>query len=76
MRQILEARLAAAEELRKAAENEKLEKEESARKALAEEEKLVEKVLHESGRLQQEAEENSKVTCLSHPSEPVHLFYM
>ncbi|XP_068492668.1 uncharacterized protein [Phaseolus vulgaris] len=61
MRQILEARLAAAEELRKAAENEKLEKEESARKALAEEEKLVEKVLHESGRLQQEAEENSKL---------------
>ncbi|CAJ1969219.1 unnamed protein product [Sphenostylis stenocarpa] len=61
MREILEARLAAAEEMRKAAENEKLEKEESARKALVEQEKLVEKVLHESRRLQQEAEENSKL---------------
>ncbi|XP_027936584.1 uncharacterized protein LOC114191549 isoform X4 [Vigna unguiculata] len=61
MRQVLEARLAAAEEFKKAAENEKLAKEESAQKALAEQEKLVEKVLHESGRLQQEAEENSKL---------------
>jgi len=76
MRQVLEARLAAAEEFKKAAENEKLAKEESAQKALAEQEKLVEKVLHESGRLQQEAEENSKVTCVSRASEPFHLFYM
>nr|KYP31157.1 hypothetical protein KK1_048797 [Cajanus cajan] len=61
MRQILEARLAAAEDLRKAAEHEKLEKEELSRQALVEQEALVEKVLHESGRLQQEAEENSKL---------------
>ncbi|XP_027364217.1 uncharacterized protein LOC113871349 isoform X2 [Abrus precatorius] len=61
MRQILEARLAAAEELRKAAEHERLAKEESARKALVEQETLVEEVVHESGRLQQEAEENSKL---------------
>ncbi|TKY52599.1 calponin-likey domain-containing protein [Spatholobus suberectus] len=61
MHQILEARLAAAEELRKAAEHEKLEKEETAQKALVEQETLVEKVVHESERLQQEAEENSKL---------------
>ncbi|XP_052731388.1 uncharacterized protein LOC108326530 isoform X3 [Vigna angularis] len=61
MRRVLEARLAAAEEFRKAAENEKLEKAESAQRALAEQEKLVEKVLHESERLKQEAEENSKL---------------
>ncbi|XP_061349204.1 uncharacterized protein LOC133294532 [Gastrolobium bilobum] len=61
MHQILETRLAAAEEVRKAAEHEKLGKEESARKALAEQEALVEQVVHESARLQQEAEENSKL---------------
>ncbi|KAG5051839.1 hypothetical protein JHK87_004037 [Glycine soja] len=61
IRHILEVRLAAAEELRKAAEQLKLEKEESARKALVEQERLVEKVVHESQRLQQEAEENSKL---------------
>ncbi|KOM34992.1 hypothetical protein LR48_Vigan02g114200 [Vigna angularis] len=44
MRRVLEARLAAAEEFRKAAENEKLEKAESAQRALAEQEKLVEKL--------------------------------
>ncbi|KAL2991969.1 hypothetical protein AAZX31_10G024500 [Glycine max] len=60
MRHILEERLAAAEESRKAAEQQKLEKEESARKALVEQERLVEMVVHESQRLQQEAEENSK----------------
>ncbi|KAL2323573.1 hypothetical protein Fmac_027952 [Flemingia macrophylla] len=65
MHQILEARLATAEELRKAAEHDKLEKEDSARKALVEQEALVEKVLHESRRLQQEAEENSKVSSVS-----------
>ncbi|KAF1879214.1 hypothetical protein Lal_00047887 [Lupinus albus] len=61
MRQILEARLAAAEEMRKAAEHEKLEKEESARKALAEQEAMIEKVVQESVRLQKEAEENSQL---------------
>ncbi|KAJ1405117.1 hypothetical protein SESBI_26059 [Sesbania bispinosa] len=61
MCQILETRLAAAETLRKAAEHEKLEKEESARKALVEQEAMMEKVAQESVRLQQEAEENSKL---------------
>ncbi|XP_019452666.1 PREDICTED: uncharacterized protein LOC109354533 isoform X2 [Lupinus angustifolius] len=61
MHQILEARLVAAEEMRKAAEHEKLEKEESARKALAEQEAMMEKVVEESVRLQKEAEENSKL---------------
>ncbi|KAJ7972825.1 Ubiquitin system component Cue [Quillaja saponaria] len=61
MRHTLEARLAAAEELRKAAEQEKLEKEESARNALAEQETVMEKVVQESMRLKQEAEENSKL---------------
>jgi len=61
MRQSLESRLAAAEMLRKAAELEKLEKEESAKLALLEQEAMMEKVVQESRRLQQEAEENSKV---------------
>lgn len=61
MRQTLEVRLAAAEELRKAAEQEKLEKEESAGNALAEQGIIMEKVVLESKLLQQEAEENSKV---------------
>lgn len=65
MSQTLEVRLAAAEELRKATEQEKLEKEESARKALAEQEAIMEKVVRESRRLQQEAEENSKVAIVS-----------
>lgn len=61
MRQSLESRLAAAEMLRKAAELEKLEKEESARAALLEQQAMMEKVVQESRRLQQEAEENSKL---------------
>lgn len=61
MSQSLRVRLAAAEELRKAAEEEKLEKEEIARKALAEQEAIMERVVQESKRLQQEAEDNSKV---------------
>ncbi|KAE9589201.1 hypothetical protein Lalb_Chr21g0306531 [Lupinus albus] len=61
MHQILEARLVAAEEMRKVAEHEKLEKEESARKTLSEQEAMMEKVVEESVRLQKEAEENSKV---------------
>jgi hypothetical protein len=61
MHQNLEARLAIAEELRKAAEQERLEKEESARNAFAEQEAIMEKVIQESKMLEQEAEENSKV---------------
>ncbi|KAF3436327.1 hypothetical protein FNV43_RR23419 [Rhamnella rubrinervis] len=61
MHQTLEARFAAAEEVRKAAEQEKLEKEDSARKALAEQEAIMEKVVQESKLLQQEAEENTKL---------------
>ncbi|XP_058008688.1 uncharacterized protein LOC110658749 isoform X2 [Hevea brasiliensis] len=61
MQQTLEARLDAAEELRRTAEEQKLEKEESARNALAEQEAIMEKVVQESKFLQQEAEENSKL---------------
>ncbi|KAK3193861.1 hypothetical protein Dsin_025171 [Dipteronia sinensis] len=61
MRVTLEARLATAEEARKAAEQEKLEKEESARSFLAEQEAIMEKVVQESKFLQQEADENSKL---------------
>ncbi|KAI9382474.1 hypothetical protein POPTR_014G139000v4 [Populus trichocarpa] len=61
MRQTLESRLAAAEELRKTAELEKLEKEETARNALAEQEIIMEKVVQESKILQKEAEENAKL---------------
>ncbi|KAK9945373.1 hypothetical protein M0R45_010893 [Rubus argutus] len=61
MRETLEARLAGVAELRKMAEDEKLENEESARKALAEQEAIMEKVVEESKTLQQAAEENSKL---------------
>ncbi|KAK5813350.1 hypothetical protein PVK06_028799 [Gossypium arboreum] len=61
MRQTLEARQSAAQELMKAAEQEKLEKEESARNALAEQEAIMVKVVEESKILRQEAEENSKL---------------
>ncbi|GLT54281.1 hypothetical protein SLA2020_274920 [Shorea laevis] len=61
MHQILEVRLATAEELRRAAEQERLEKEESVRNALAEQEAIMEKVIQESKMLEQEAEENSKL---------------
>ncbi|GLT76670.1 hypothetical protein SLA2020_483170 [Shorea laevis] len=61
MCQTLEVRQAAAEWARKEAEQEKLEKEESARNALAEQEALMEMVVKESKILQQEAEENSKL---------------
>ncbi|MBA0863026.1 hypothetical protein Goshw_015762 [Gossypium schwendimanii] len=65
MHQTLEARQAAAKELMKAAEQEKLEKEESALNALAEQEAIMLKVVQESETLQQEAEENSKVAFIS-----------
>ncbi|PIA26499.1 hypothetical protein AQUCO_09200005v1 [Aquilegia coerulea] len=61
IRHSLEVRVAAAEEIRKAAEQEKHQKEESARKALVEQEQIMEKVVQESKRLQSEAEENSKL---------------
>lgn len=61
MRVTLEARLAEAENARKAAEQEKLEKEESAHNLLAEQEALMEKLVQEAKFLQQEAEENSKL---------------
>lgn len=65
MRQIIEERLDAAEKERKAAEKEKMEKEESARMALAEQELIMEKVVEESKILKQEAEANSTVGTLS-----------
>lgn len=62
MRGVLETRLEAALEIKNAAEQERQEKEGCARKALAEQEAFMEKVVQESKLLQQEAEENSKVT--------------
>ncbi|ESQ37967.1 hypothetical protein EUTSA_v10028568mg [Eutrema salsugineum] len=61
MRGVLEMRLATALEMKNAAEQEKQEKEGSARKAFAEQEAIMEKVVQESKLLQQEAEENSKL---------------
>nr|XP_017191365.1 uncharacterized protein LOC103449032 isoform X3 [Malus domestica]XP_028945027.1 uncharacterized protein LOC103449032 isoform X4 [Malus domestica]XP_028945028.1 uncharacterized protein LOC103449032 isoform X5 [Malus domestica] len=61
MRGTLEERLDAAAEARRLAEQDKLEKEECARKALAEQEAEMEKVVQESKILQQQAEENSKL---------------
>lgn len=61
MRLALEARLAAAAEEKEAAEQEKVEKENSAQNALAEQECIMDRVVKESKMLQQEAEENSKL---------------
>ncbi|WZZ56384.1 hypothetical protein YC2023_056491 [Brassica napus] len=61
MRETLEIRLAAALEMKKAAEQEKKAKEDSALKALAEQEAIMERVVEESKLLQQEAEQNSKL---------------
>jgi hypothetical protein len=61
MSETLKVRLAAALEMKKAAEQEKKEKEDSALKALAEQEAIMEKVVQESKLLKQEAEENSKL---------------
>ncbi|XP_013586270.1 PREDICTED: uncharacterized protein LOC106295045 isoform X3 [Brassica oleracea var. oleracea] len=61
MRETLEIRLAAALEMKKAAEQEKKAKEDSTLKALAEQEAIMEKVVEESKLLQQEAEQNSKL---------------
>ena len=65
MRRTLEERFDATEKEIKAAEQEKMEKEESARNALTEQELIMEKVVQESKMLKQEAEENSKVVTLS-----------
>lgn len=64
MRGSLEIRLATALEMKKTAEQEKKNKEDSALQALAEQEANMEKVVQESKLLQQEAEENSKVQSL------------
>nr|GMD26855.1 rab11 family-interacting protein 3 isoform X2 [Ipomoea batatas]GMD27904.1 rab11 family-interacting protein 3 isoform X2 [Ipomoea batatas] len=61
MRQTLEVRLDAAEREREAAEQEKLQKEEVARKALVEQELIMEKVVQDSNILKREAEENAKL---------------
>lgn len=65
MRRNIEERLETAETERKVAEEEKMEKEASARNALAEQQLIMEKVVEESKILKQEAEENSKVGTLS-----------
>lgn len=64
MHQTLEARLATAKDLMEAAEQERLEKEESARNAFFEQKAVMEKVVEESEMLEQEAEENSRVATL------------
>ncbi|XP_010481831.1 PREDICTED: uncharacterized protein LOC104760580 [Camelina sativa] len=61
MRGSLQIRLAAALEMKKTAEQEKKERDDSALKLLAEQETNMEKVVQESKHLQQEAEENSKL---------------
>ncbi|KAI3848035.1 hypothetical protein MKX03_028972 [Papaver bracteatum] len=61
MNRTLEARLVAAEEMRIAADKEKEERENSARELLAEQELIMEKVVQESKKLQQQADENSKL---------------
>lgn len=64
MRKIMESRIAEADEMRIAAEKEKLEKEKAARATLTEQESMMEKVVGESKIIQEAAEENSKVVTL------------
>lgn len=64
MQQTLQERLAAAEAEKVAAEKEKLENEESARKALDEQVVIMDRVVQESKNLQEEAQENSKVIVI------------
>ncbi|GAB2234292.1 hypothetical protein Drorol1_Dr00003539 [Drosera rotundifolia] len=61
MQQALQERLNSVQEEIRAAEKQKLEKEESARVLLAKEKEIMEKVVEESKILQQEAEENAKL---------------
>ncbi|KAL8530695.1 hypothetical protein ACS0TY_007653 [Phlomoides rotata] len=65
MRQTLEVQLAAAENEIRSAEQEKLEKENAARKLFADQELVMEKVVQESKNLKQLAEENANVATLS-----------
>ncbi|KAL8100834.1 uncharacterized protein LOC141686812 [Apium graveolens] len=61
MRQTLEVRLEEAEREIKAAEQERMDKEEYAQKSLANENSIMEKVVQESKILEQEAEKNSEL---------------
>ncbi|KAL0343478.1 UNVERIFIED_CONTAM: hypothetical protein Sangu_1235200 [Sesamum angustifolium] len=61
MNQTLEARLAAAENEIKSMEQEKIEKDKAAMKALAEQELIMEKVMQESEILKQQAEDNARL---------------
>lgn len=61
MQQTLEVRLAEAQNVIKSAEQEKIEKEKAAKKALANQELIMEKVVQESKHLKQQAEDNAKV---------------
>ncbi|KAJ0979642.1 hypothetical protein J5N97_015116 [Dioscorea zingiberensis] len=61
IQETLEARVAAAKNEIAAAEQEKLEKERLAQKALGEQEQLMDTIVQESMKLQQEADENSKL---------------
>ncbi|XP_072960787.1 uncharacterized protein [Typha angustifolia] len=61
MRQALEARLANAEEEIEASEKEKFEKESFAQEALREQQLMMNAIVEESKKLQQEAEENSRL---------------
>lgn len=64
MQDTLQKRLAAAEAERAAAEKAKLEREASAQKSLNEQELLLEAAKNKSKRLEQEAQENTKVTTI------------
>ncbi|CAI9761428.1 unnamed protein product [Fraxinus pennsylvanica] len=61
IRKTLEMRLAAAEDVIKSVEQEKREKENSARKALSNQELVMETVVQESKKLKQQAEQNAKL---------------
>ncbi|KAK4408050.1 hypothetical protein Sango_0386000 [Sesamum angolense] len=61
MNQTLEARLAAAESEIKSMEQEKIEKDKAAMKALAEQELIMEKVMQESEILKQQTEDNARL---------------
>lgn len=77
MHQILQVRLAAAENEIKSVEQEKIEKQRFAQKALSEHEMDMKKVLREANILKQQAEENAKVLesslCVSISFLSLHL---
>jgi len=72
MQDTLQRRLAAAEAERAAAEKAKLEREASAQKSLIEQELLLEAAKNKSKRLEQEAQENAKVTTIWCHKGPKH----